>query len=153
MNKDLALLLLRLTGFGLAYAHGWPKVQALVGGQTRFIEGVANLGFPMATFFAWAAALAELGGGLFIALGFFTRLVAPFSACVVFVAAFFRHHAFQQLLGRLGLAQLSEETLKQWGNPELALVYLACFLAILLLGPGRLSLDHLFRGGTGKGRK
>lgn len=154
MSRDLALLLLRLTGVGLAYAHGWPKVHNLATGQaTRFIEGVASLGFPMPHVFAWAAGLSELGGGLLIALGLFTRLAASFSAFVVFVAAFFRHHALQQLLGKLGFAQISKETLEQWGNPELALTYLACFLAVILLGAGRLSLDQLFRGGGGKGRK
>lgn len=153
MSKDLGLLILRLTGIGLAMAHGWPKVYGLATGQTRFVEGVAALGFPLPQVFAWAAAFSELGGGLLIALGLFTRIVAPFSACVVFVAAFFRHHAFQQLLGRLGFAQISEDTLKQWGNPELALVYLACFIAIIVLGPGRLSLDQLFRGGGARGRK
>ncbi len=153
MTKDFGLLILRLTGIGLAYAHGWPKIHGLVAGQTRFVEGVAALGFPMPQVFAWAAALSEVAGGLLIALGLFARFAAPFSACVTFVAAFFRHHAFQQLLGKLGMAQLSEETLDKWGNPELALVYLACFLTILLLGPGRFSLDQLFRGGGGKGRR
>jgi hypothetical protein len=38
------------------------------------------------------------------------------------------------------------ERLAAWGNPELALVYLAVFLAVALAGAGSLSVDGL-RGG------
>ena len=47
MTRDLGLLILRLTGGGLALAHGWGKVVNLSAGQgERFIAGVAELGFP-----------------------------------------------------------------------------------------------------------
>ena len=46
-------------GLTLALGHGLPKV---TGGISRFAEGVAALGFPFPTFFAWCAALAELAG-------------------------------------------------------------------------------------------
>ena len=53
---DAALFVLRLSGLGLALAHGWPKIERLLSGQgAPFIEGVANLGFPYPTVFAWAA--------------------------------------------------------------------------------------------------
>ena len=146
MRNDIALLVLRLAGLGLALAHGWGKVSAFAAGQGgRFIEGVANLGFPAPAVFALAAALAEFVGGLCVALGVATRVAAGFAAATMFVAAFVRHKTHGHLLSWLGVAPASEDTLKAWGNPELALVYLAVFVAITLLGPGRLALDSLVR--------
>ena len=76
-----------------------------------------------------------------MAFGLYTRWAAAFAGFTMFVAAFVRHHAHGQLASWLGIAPASEETLKAWGNPELALAYLAIFVAIALLGPGRLALD------------
>lgn len=144
MKKDIALLLLRLAGLGLAVNHGWGKLSSLAtGGGDRFISGVEALGFPMPGLFAWAAALAELGGGLFIALGLGTRIAASFAAFTMFVAAFLRHRFHQHLLVAVGLLDAAPDEVKKWGNPEMSLVYLVCFVAIVLLGGGRFSLDHL----------
>jgi putative oxidoreductase len=95
--------------------------------------------------FTWAAALSEFAGGVLVTVGLYTRVAAGFAAFTMFVAAFVRHHAHQHLLVALGLQQASEETLKAWGNPELALVYLVAMAALALAGPGRLSLDALVR--------
>lgn len=142
MNKDLGLLILRLSGLGLATAHGWGKFSALAaGGGERFIASVGNLGFPVPTLFAWAAALSEFVGGLCITLGLGTRVASSFAAMTMFVAAFVRHKAHAHLAVSLGLMQASEETLKAWGNPELALMYFGAFVAICLAGPGRFALD------------
>ena len=65
LPSDVALLLLRLSGLGLALAHGYGKVVALSTGQgDRFIAGVEALGFPLPGLFAWAAALAEVHAAL-----------------------------------------------------------------------------------------
>jgi putative oxidoreductase len=144
MLNDVGLLILRLVGLGLAMGHGWGKVSSLAAGQgDRLIQSVGALGFPAPGFFAWAAALSEFLGGICVALGLGTRVAAGFAGFTMLVAAFRRHHAFNHLLVQLGLMQASEETLKAWGNPELALVYLAAFVAIALIGAGRLSLDAL----------
>jgi putative oxidoreductase len=144
MKKDIALLLLRLTGIGLAVGHGWGKIYALAtGGGDRFISGVAALGFPLPALFAWAAALAEFGGGLALALGIGTRVAAAFAAFTMFVAAFIRHKFHLHFLVSIGLLQPSADTIKGWGNPEMSLLYLLCFFAVLLMGGGRFTLDHL----------
>ncbi len=144
MKKDIALLLLRLAGIGLAVGHGWGKVYTLAtGGGDRLISGVEALGFPLPALFAWAAALAEFGCGLAVTLGILTRVTAAFAGFTMFVAAFGRHKFHLHLLVSLGLMQVSPDVVKDWGNPEMALLYLLCFLAAVLMGGGRLSLDHL----------
>ena len=60
-------------------------------------------------------------------LGLVTRLAAIPLCATMFVAAFLRHHALQHLLVALGAMKASEETVRSWGNPELALVYLVVF--------------------------
>ena len=124
-----------------AIGHGWGKVVGLASGESRFLEGVANLGFPVPIAFAWAAALSELVGGTAMALGLFTRWAAAFAAATMFVAAFVRHHAVNQFLSWIGIAPASEESFKAWGNPELATIFLLVCVAVALLGPGRFSID------------
>ena len=141
MARDIGLLILRLAGLYLAVGHGWGKVVGLASGQSRFVDGVASMGFPLPLLFAWAAALAEFAGGLSVALGLFTRWAAVLAACAMFVAAFVRHRALSQFLSWLGVAPATEESLRAWGNPELATVYLLVCVTVALLGPGRLSID------------
>lgn len=148
---DIALLVLRLTGLLLAFRHGWGKVDNLTSGEgARLIQGAGELGFPAPEVFAWAAALSEFAGGIAVALGLGTRIAAFFAAFTMAVAAFGRHHAHQQFLSALGGLKVPEETLKSWGNPEPALLFLIILLAIVLSGPGRLAVDSLL---TRRGRR
>ena len=151
---DLALLMLRVGfGLGMALAHGLPKVLALIAGDPAFPQGVARLGFPYPVAFAWMSALTELLGGICVALGLLTRVFAGLNAFNMAVAAFVRHHAHQQLLGVVGLRAFPEEMWKAWGRPESALLYLAGFTALLLMGAGAFSLDGAMVGGKKPKRK
>jgi putative oxidoreductase len=150
-RDDLALLVLRLAGLGLAL-HGLPKVLGFAAGQTGFVTGVAKLGFPVPIVFAWAAALGECVGGVLVALGLFARWAAGVAALTMAVAALLGHHAHGHLLHALRIRRVSEETLKAWGNPEMALLYLTAMVAVALMGAGALSLDAL-RGGKGRGKR
>lgn len=144
MAKDLALLVLRLSGLALAFAHGWRKVSLLVAGNfDNFISGVEALGFPLPGLFAWAAALAEFAGGLAIALGIGTRFAAAFAGFTMFVAAFLRHKLFLHILVWLGATSYPEDVIDSWGDPERAALFLLIFIALAILGGGRFSLDRL----------
>lgn len=141
MTRELGLLILRLAGLYLAIAHGWGKVVGLASGQSRFVESVAEMGFPLPVLFAWAAALSELVGGTAVALGLLTRWAAALAGITMLVAAFVRHRALDRFLSWLGIVPASEESLRAWGNPELATIFMLVFAAVALLGPGRFALD------------
>lgn len=127
---DIGILWLRLlTGAGIAY-HGYGKV---FGGHIdKFAEGIATMGFPAPELFAWAASLSEFLGGICIALGLFTRPAALFVFVTMFVAAFIKHGA---------------DPLKR---KELALAYWTISGALMLIGPGKFSLDHLINKSKNK---
>lgn len=125
-GAELGLLGLRVfTGLAMALAHGVGKVPPPGG----FVNGVEDIGFPAPLFFAWAAALSELVGGLFLAAGFLTRISAFLIFTTMLVAAFGRH-------GGEGFAA-----------QEMAFLYAAAALPFMLAGCGRVGVDQLFRQG------
>jgi putative oxidoreductase len=130
-SLDLALLVLRLTAGIMLATHGWGKLTAI----EKFVPYVEQLGLPAPTAFAWAAAISEFFGGIFVAAGLLTRFGAIFAGIVMAVAAFQFH------------AQDPFE------KKELAILYLSVFAAVFFAGPGRVSLDHLMAGGGSRGGK
>jgi len=117
---DVALLWLRVSfGLTLALTHGLNKLQA----PARFLENVAQRGFPAPSLLGWAAILSELVGGIALALGLFTRAAGVFVASTLLIAAFKVHAA------------------DPFAKKELALAYAAIGLAFVLAGAGRYSVD------------
>lgn len=121
-NAGISLLRI-FAGVSLSLAHGFGKIPVSDG----FIENTEKLGFPMPVLFAWSAALSEVLGGAFLALGLFTRLSGFFIAVTMAVAAFGAH--------------LSDP----YGKKELALFYLVTGLCFMLKGAGDWSLDAFLR--------
>ncbi len=126
-NRDeLAWAIVRVAfGASLAAFHGFGKVFG--GKMPGFVQTVASLGFPAPQLFAWCAALAELGGGLLVAVGLLTRPSAAVAGFTM-VVALYRHRA---------------DPIAKW---ELALLYLAVMIAFALRGGGRYALDAWIRG-------
>lgn len=121
----LGLLWLRvLMGFGIAW-HGYGKIFG--GRMAKFTEGVAGLGFPVSEFFAWAAALSELVGGILVVVGLGTRFAALFIFITMSVAAFLWHAA------------------DPFSVKELALTYWVMAGTLILTGAGSFSVDARFR--------
>lgn len=121
--QSIGLAWLRvLVGIGSA-THGFGKVFG--GGMEGFTQGVAQLGFPMPTVFAWAAALSELVGGTCVAAGLATRVAAFFIFCTMSVALFLHHRA------------------DPFHTKELAYLYWTASGSLMLLGGGRYTLQRL----------
>ena len=135
---NLGLLVLRLTGVLLAF-HGFGKVFAGPEGasfldhlghfeNTRFVRKVHELGLPFPIVAAWLAALSELVGGAFVAIGIYPRVAAGFAAATMGVAVFMAH-AGDGLDAR-----------------EHALLFLLPMAAVALLGGGEWRADRAWRG-------
>ncbi len=124
MLNEVTLTILRVAaGLLMAGLHGMGKIPP----GEQMIGGVGALGFPMPVLFAWAAGLAELLGGIFLAIGFLTRPSAFFLAFTMFVAAFGRHIA------------------DPWDVKELSVIYLSIYLIFLSRGAGKFSVDNFIK--------
>lgn len=123
VSTDVALLMLRLwLGLSMLLLHGLGKLQNFSGTVSTFQEKM-NIPAPLGA----AAILAETGCAVLLAAGLGTRWAAALLAVTMSVA-FFKVHG----------ATLAP------GSPnsgELAFIYLAGFLALLLAGAGRFSVD------------
>lgn len=126
-SADVGLLILRLAiGLGLFFGHGLGKVLNYSERAGRFPDPLGLGGEASLVLMV----LAEVLCGLAVAAGIFTRLAAVPPILGMLVAIAFVHRG------------------DPFGDWELALLYLAGYAAIALIGPGRLSLDFRFRGKT-----
>ena len=124
-------LIVRLLVGGIMLAHGLDKLTGMT--PAGFGSGMlAELGVPGPIFFGWVVTLIELIGGAALILGAFTRLAALLNIGV--------------LTGALLLVKTDIGLLAPMGAPlpgaELDLALIAGLVAVLILGPGRPSVDH-----------
>jgi putative oxidoreductase len=127
---DVGLLALRLTTGGLLAGHGAQKLFGAFGGHglAGTAGWLASVGLRPGRVWSVMAGLSEFGGGVLMALGLFNPV------------------------GELGtVAAMAMATGKvHWGKPiwatsggaELPVTNMAAASALVLAGPGRLSLDH-----------
>lgn len=119
-NVDIAALVLRLTLGVMFIAHGLLKVMVFtLPGTVQFFESV---GFPGAL--AYLVVIAEIGGGLALISGVYTRQVA-YALLPVLLGAFYVHS---------GNGWLFTNDNGGWEYP---LFLVAATFVQALLGPGR----------------
>ncbi len=124
-NIDFASLLLRLAGGGfMLYGHGAAKFSKFFADEA--IEFIDPLGIS-ATATLGLVVFAEAVCALLVVLGLMTRYALIPLMCTMIYAAFVAHSS------------------DPFGRKELALVYLFIYICLLLLGPGRYSLDRLIK--------
>ncbi len=135
-TTDASLLILRIATGLIFIPHGYSKVFGS-GGPSAFAADLP--GYHIPAFLGYLAAYAEFFGAILLIAGLLTRLDAFLLAGTMFVAVF--------------VVQLPD-ALRDPDNAghrfagtmhaiELPLAMLAMTVALLLVGPGRLSLDAL----------
>jgi len=121
--KDLGLLVLRVwLGLSMLLLHGWPKFEGMSAKSASFPDPL-GVGPAMSL---GLVVFAEVLCALLLVVGLAAR-VALIPLVVTMAVAFFIIH---------GGALTGE------GNGEMAFVYLAGFVALLIAGPGRYSFDR-----------
>lgn len=122
-SADLGLLVLRVwLGLSMLLIHGKGK---LMNSEATLGFFQSQLGIP--NYLGWGAILAETLFSLLLVLGFATRWSAGFLAVTMTVAFTMKH-----------------QLILEQGNPnsgELAFIYLAGFVTLLIAGAGRYSVD------------
>lgn len=114
----------------LLFMHGLDKLSAGPAGFAQFLGG--ELGLPAAPLLAWLVTLLELVGGAMLVVGLATRLIALLATLELLAA-------IALVTGALGVIAAPGQGV----GYERDLAYIAGLLTVLLLGPGRPSLDHL----------
>ena len=127
--RDVGLLVLRV-GIGIMFMwHGWPKISGgpAMWGKIGMATGTFGIHFAP-VFWGFMASAAEFIGGALFALGFFFRPVSAILFIDMVVAA------------GMHLSSADPMMHSNWWKPvEDGIV----FLGMILVGPGRYSLDHV----------
>lgn len=119
---DLATLILRLVlGFVIVYGHGWEKIVHFSDMHENFVNFLA-LGSHASLILS---IFAEFLCGILLFFGLFTRLAAIPLIINMLTAIAMAHHWHLM------------------SQAQLPFVLLAGFIALLLMGPGKISLDAL----------
>jgi putative oxidoreductase len=118
---NAAMLLLRLGAGVLMMGHGYDKLVHFGSRHNSFMNflGIGS------TFSLTLVIFAEFFCSLFLIIGLFTRLATIPLIIAMSVALFKAHHA------------------EIFGKGEVATLYLTCYLVLLLLGPGKVSVDGM----------
>ena len=123
-SSSIGLLILRVGVAAMMLCHGFPKLLMLLQGHGAQWMDPLGLGSTLSLILC---CFAEVCCSLAIILGFFTRL-----ASLVLIINFW------VIIFIYGGGSV-------WPQSELPLLYLICFLTLMLTGGGSISLDHLIR--------
>ena len=120
---DAASLVLRLfVGFSML-THGYPKLEKLISNNDIQFMDFLGMG-PILSLVL--AVLAEFFCSILRIFGLLTRWATVPLIITMLVAAFVAHGA------------------DPYSGKEMSILYLFHYITLILIGPGRFSLDHLF---------
>ena len=134
--QPVALLVMRLSLGSIMIAHGYHKVFG--GNLQHFAHAVGGMGLP--SWLGYISAFIELLGGLLILAGFFTRCAA-IAICIDLSVAIWKVHLHNGLMGS-----------PDHPGYEFPLAAASLAFALIFLGSGEISLDHILRGGGSSSR-
>ena len=121
--NNIALLLIRIVFAGsMLYGHGLSKFYRLIEGNLSFANPIGIVEAPTLVL----AVFSEFLAPLFILIGYKTKIFSFFPAATMFVAAFIVH--------------LSDP----FARKEKAILFLIGFIVIMMMGPGKYSIDRKF---------
>jgi putative oxidoreductase len=128
--SEVAFLVVRVIVGIIIAAHGWQKLTVI--GPANFGQDLlAQSGVPLPIFMGYVVTCTEVIGGILLIVGLLSRLVALLLTINLVIATL-------MVNVHVGLLSSTDGV-----GAELPLALIAGFLAILLAGPGRLSLDYL----------
>ncbi len=119
MKTNITLLLTRIIFSLSMITHGYPKLLKLISENPGFSNPLGIGEIPTLIL----AVISELIAPLFVIIGYKTRIFSLFPIATMSVAAFIVHF---------------DDPFK---SKELALLYLAGYLIIFVIGPGKYSID------------
>lgn len=119
-SADWGVLALRLGSGLMLMTHGYAKLGRLLEGKTSFAD-------PL---------------GLGEELSLYLVIIAEFVCSILIVLGLLTRAALIPLLINMSVIVLIVHSSDPFGDKELPLLFLTCFLALLLTGPGRYSLDQ-----------
>ena len=121
--NNISLLLIRIVFAGsMLYGHGLSKFYRLIEGNLSFANPIGIGEAPTLVL----AVFSEFLAPLFILIGYKTKIFSFFPAATMFVAAFIVH--------------LSDP----FARKEKAILFLIGFIVIMMMGPGKYSIDRKF---------
>jgi putative oxidoreductase len=119
-NINIALLLLRVVAAAFMLSHGIPKLMNMMAGTSKFGDPI-GLGKDISL---GLTVFAEFVCSILLLLGLATRFALIPLIITMLVAGFIVHGA------------------DPFGKKEMALLYLAIYVTLLLTGPGKYSVDN-----------
>jgi len=126
---NAGLLVLRLAVAAVFIRHGWGDV--FEAGVSNNIQNYRDAGIPLAAVSAPFTAYIQLFGGILFLFGALTRPISAGFVIVMAGALFFVHRGESLVMGQDG------------SGSGFAFMMCAASIALLLVGPGRFSIDHL----------
>lgn len=136
--RDVSALILRIALGIIFIPHGFAKVFGAAG-PAAFAADMPQYGIP--AWLGYIAAYAEIFGAALLIPGLLTRLNAFLLACIMVVAMVVIHGPEVMMAEGEGLARVMTRV----KVIEFPLALFAIAVSLVLLGAGRISLDHVFR--------